>query len=90
MSVSHLAVVTPSSDEKSAAEKIKRLQAEARGLAHEHLEALNAALGHVAQLAGEICEGGDIYPVGAQELARRLVEVASKQAFALTAIIERN
>ena len=49
----------------SATEKIKRLQAEARNLAHEQVEALAGALADVARLAGEIAEGGEAYPVGA-------------------------
>jgi hypothetical protein len=89
MSVSRLVVVTPASVQQSAAEKIKQLQAEARDLALQQVEALNAALGQVAKLAGEIVDGGDLYPVGAQELARRLADDAGKQSFALMAIAER-
>ena len=89
MSVSHL-VVAPTSEHKSAAEKIERLKAEARSLAYEHLEALNDALTEVAQLAREICDGGDLYPVGALELARRLKEDVGRQALSLSAIIARN
>jgi hypothetical protein len=87
MSVSRLVVA---SERQSASEKLERLKAEARGLAHEHLETLNEALAEVAQLSREICEGGDLYPVGAQELARRLKEDAARHALALSGIIARH
>jgi hypothetical protein len=78
------------SERKSASERIERLKAEARGLAHENLETLNETLNEVVKFAVEICEGGDLYPVGAQELARRLKEEAGRHALALSAIIARH
>ena len=90
MSVSHLVVMPSSQERESAADKIRRLQTEAKALAREHIEGLNAALAQVAQIAGEVSEGGDLYPVGARELARRVSEDAGKQALALTAILERS
>jgi hypothetical protein len=89
MSASHLAVVPSGSDRESAASKIKRLQAEARNLAREQLDALNAALADVVRLAAEVAEGGELYPVGARELARRLAEECAKQSLTLSAIIDR-
>ncbi|HTX51264.1 MAG TPA: hypothetical protein VME40_17955 [Caulobacteraceae bacterium] len=89
MSASHL-VVLPSTDRESPAARIRRLQDEARELAHQQLDLLNAALVEVGRLSTEIAEGGDLYPVGARELARRLIEESAKQAFSLSAIIERS
>ena len=89
MSASHLVVVPALSELPTAAEKIKRLQAEAKNLAHEHVEMLAAALADVARLAGEVAEGGELYPVGARELARRLTEEASSQSLTLSAILDR-
>jgi hypothetical protein len=89
MSASHLVVVPAVSDRPSAGEKIKRLQAEARNLAHGQVEALAAALADVGRLAGEIAEGGELYPVGARELSRRISEEAAKQSLTLSAIIDR-
>jgi hypothetical protein len=86
MSASRLTVV---SESNSASERMQRLKAEARGLADEHLKTLNETLTDVARLAREVCEGGDLYPVGAQELARRLTEDAGRQALTLSAIIAR-
>ena len=89
MSASHL-VVLPPADRESPAARIRRLQDEARELAQQQLDLLNAALGEVGRLSAEISEGGDLYPIGARELARRLVEESAKQAFSLSAIIERS
>jgi hypothetical protein len=89
MSASHL-VVLPATDRESPAARIRRLQDEARELAHQQLDLLNAALVEVGRLSGEIAEGGDLYPIGARELARRLVEESAKQAFTLAGIIERS
>jgi hypothetical protein len=89
MSASHL-VVLPSTDRESPAARIRRLQDEARELAQEQMDLLNTALAEVGRLSSEIAEGGELYPIGARELARRLAEDSAKQAFALSAIIERS
>jgi hypothetical protein len=89
MSASHLVVVPSPSEPETASQKIKRLQAEAKHLAREHVELLTTQLSVVASLAGEIAAGGDLYPVGARELARRLAEDASKQSLTLSAILDR-
>ena len=90
MSASHLVVVPSLSERPSAAEKVRRLRAEARNLAHEHVEALAQALAEVAQLSAEIAEGGEAYPVGAREIARRLIDEAGKQSLTLSAILDRS
>ena len=54
------------------AERIGRLQAQARNLAREHIAALEAAMAEVERLSGEIADGGEAYPVGVREIARRL------------------
>lgn len=56
----------------SLAERIGRLQAQAKNLAREHIAALEAAMAEVERLAGEIADGGEAYPVGVREIARRL------------------
>jgi hypothetical protein len=92
MSATHL-VVLPTANDSAVGEpigqRILRLQAEAKSLAHEHVELLRTTLAEVARLAEEICEGGDAYPVGARELARRLAEDAGHQALTLGAINDR-
>jgi hypothetical protein len=89
MSASHLVVFPSPGEPESPADRIRRLQTEARTLAREHIEMLAAALNEVARLSGEIADGGDLYPVGARELSRRLAEESGKQALTLTAIVDR-
>jgi len=89
MSASHLVVFPSSAERESPAERIRRLQDEAKALAHEHLELLTSTLNEAARLAGEISAGGELYPVGAREFAKRLSEEVARHAFTLTGIIER-
>jgi hypothetical protein len=89
MSASHLVVFPSPGEPESPADRIRRLQLEAKGLAREHIEMLAAALTEVSRLSSEISEGGDLYPVGVRELSRRLIEDASNSALTLTAIIDR-
>ena len=72
------------------ADRIRRLQAEARGLAREHILALESALVHVERLSTEIADGGDAYPVGVREIARRLAEDCEFKVQALEAIVRRS
>jgi enoyl-CoA hydratase/carnithine racemase len=71
------------------ADRIKRLQAEAKGLAREHVQALEEAISRVHQMAVEIAEGGDAYAVGVRELARRLAEDCEHRVQTLEAITSR-
>lgn len=71
------------------AERIKRLQQEARLLAREQVDALETALLAVARQAEEIANGGDAYPVGARELCRSLIEDLNARAMTLGAISQR-
>ncbi|MFN4041567.1 MAG: hypothetical protein ACK4I0_07895 [Brevundimonas sp.] len=57
---------------ESTADRVRRLQLEARALALEEVEALATLLNQAAAKAREIAEGGDAYPVGAREIAARL------------------
>lgn len=70
-------------------DRVQRLQNEARGIAREHVLALEHALVAVTQLAAEIADGGDAYPVGARELARQLVGECAGRASTLDAILSR-
>jgi CRP-like cAMP-binding protein len=89
MSASHLVVFPSQGVSESPADRIRRLQAETRTLAREHIEMLAQALTEVSRLAGEIAGGGEAYAVGARELSRRLADEANAQALTLTAIIDR-
>ena len=90
MSTSHLVVLPTPEAPEPPGDKIRRLQAEARALAYEHMEQLGAALAEVTRLSCEIAEGGELYPVGARELCRRLVPEIERHAFTLSAIVERS
>ncbi|HEY8572167.1 hypothetical protein [Phenylobacterium sp.] len=74
---------------ETVAQRVRRLQAEAKQLAKDHIRALNQALVDVEQLAAEISEGGDAYPPGVRDLARRLVEDCEMRVQTLEAIVAR-
>jgi hypothetical protein len=69
--------------------RVRRLQAEARAMAYEHIDELARALENVHRLAAEISEGGDAYPVGVREVARRLAEETDGRGQAIEAILAR-
>ena len=74
---------------ETTADRVKRLQLEARALAAEQVEALEAVLKQAAAMATEIAEGGDAYPVGARELAGRIAADLPMKAETLKAIVGR-
>jgi hypothetical protein len=74
---------------ETVAQRIRRLQNEARLLAKDHIKALSAAMVDVETLAAEIAEGGDAYPPGVRDLARRLVEDCEARVQTLEAIVAR-
>lgn len=74
---------------QTTADRVKRLQAEARALAVEQLEAFERSLHATAALAKEIAEGGDAYPVGARELAGRISTDLVSKAETIAAITQR-
>jgi len=74
---------------QSPAERVRRLQAEARALALEQVEALDAALATAAALARDIADGGDAYPVGARDMAARLADDLPNRAASLRAVVNR-
>jgi len=71
------------------ADRIRDLQAEASDLARDHVAAFVAALQTAARLGAEIAGGGELYPVGVRDLARRLAESLGKDALTLRAIADR-
>jgi hypothetical protein len=71
-------------------DRIRRLQSEAKNLAREHILALETALVEVERLAGEIADGGEAYPVGIREIARRLSEESETRVQAMEAILHRS
>ena len=92
MSATHLVVVPKEGDVSTEplAQRIRRLQSEARAGAKEHVELLRATLAEVARIAAEIADGGEAYPVGAREMSRRLMDDAAAQSVSLSAINDRS
>jgi len=74
---------------ETVAERVRRLQAEAKELARDHIRALSEAMLGVEQMAAEIAEGGDAYPPGVRDLARRFVEDVEARVQTLEAITAR-
>lgn len=74
----------------TTADRVKRLQLEARALAVEQVEALERLLMQTSAMAREIADGGDAYPVGARELAGRLASDLPSRAETLKAIVSRS
>ncbi|WP_340647468.1 hypothetical protein [Phenylobacterium sp.] len=70
--------------------RVRRLQAEAKGLAREHVAALIAALHETEALCAEIAEGGEAYPPGIRDIARRLAEEVEAKVATIEAINSRN
>ncbi len=74
----------------TTADRVKRLQLEARALAVEQIEALEKLLLEASAMAQEIAEGGDASPVGARELAGRLAADLPSKAQTLKAVANRS
>jgi preprotein translocase subunit SecA len=74
---------------ETVAERVRALQAEAKQLAKDHIHALTAAMADAERLAAEIAEGGDAYPAGVRDLARRFAEDCEARVQTLEAITAR-
>jgi hypothetical protein len=79
----------PESAPESISERVRRLQDEARGLAREHIRALEMALGDVTRLSREIAAGGEAYHVGVRELASRIADDVEAQRQTIEALMGR-
>ncbi len=100
MSASHLNLVDLSKDDsevyvmgqkpESRAERIRRMQSNAKALAREQIEAMTEAMLEVAHMADEIATGGEAYPVGVREMASRLRADLENQAKSVEALLSRS
>ena len=81
--------LSPAQKTETVAQRVRRLQQEAKTLAKDHVRSLTASLMQVEELAAEIAEGGDAYPPGIRDLARRLVEDCELRVQTLEAISAR-
>jgi hypothetical protein len=75
--------------QESLARRVQRLSCEARQLANEHVELLIARMALVAQTAAEIADGGDAYPPGVRDLARRTADDHRARALTLETLARR-
>ena len=80
-------IQTPKSE--SVAERVRRLQAEAKQLAKDHIKALTTRIAELEVMAAEIAEGGEAYPPGVRDLARRMVDDCDSRIQTLEAIVAR-
>jgi hypothetical protein len=74
----------------SIAQRVQRLSCEARQLAYDHVEILIARMAAVAQTAAEVAEGGDAYPPGVRDLARRMAEDCQARAQTIETLLKRS
>ena len=74
---------------ETVAERVRRLQIEAKQLARDHIHALTSAIMDAELIAAEIAEGGDAYPAGVRDLARRFAEDCDARVQTLEAITAR-
>jgi len=80
---------SPALDDETRGGRIRSLLAEARTLAADQVVELEHALAQVGLLSAQVLEGGDIYPPGLREIARRLAEDAPWATQTLAAIRQR-
>lgn len=74
---------------ETTAQRVKRLQAEARMLAREEIERLDRGMMEMAALAAEIASGGEAYPAGVREMASRIAADLPQKAQGLRGIVSR-
>ena len=70
MSIAPLSLVPV--QQETPALRAKRLMAEAKAAAQEQIIQLEEVLVQVVDLAEQIADGGDLYPVGVRDLCRKL------------------
>ncbi|WP_425997446.1 hypothetical protein [Caulobacter sp. DWR1-3-2b1] len=75
---------------ETTAQRVKRLQAEARMLAREEVERLDRGMIDLAAFAAEIAAGGDAYPAGIREMASRIAADLPQKAQGLRSLVSRN
>ncbi len=78
-----------STQSETVAQRVQRLQAEARQLAKDHVKSLTSAMVDLEQLAAEIADGGDAYAPGIRDICRRMVEDLESRVQTLDAIAAR-
>ena len=94
MSIPQLSVVPmapePSTTTEAPGVRASRLLAEARQAADEQVHVLERALASAADIAQQIADGGEIYPVGVRDLCRRLAEDAVAKSQTLESMLQQH
>lgn len=101
MSPSHLNLVDKAASEDSEvyvlgsgpetrAERVRRMQANAKALAREQIEVMTEAMMELARMAEEVATGGDAYPVGVREISGRIKSELEMQARSIEALLKRS
>jgi hypothetical protein len=80
----------PALKPETVAQRVRRLQAEAKEAARVHVLTLTAAMAQVELIAADIAKGGESYQVGVRNMARLLTEQMASQVETLTAILARS
>jgi hypothetical protein len=75
---------------ESRAERVRRMQAGARALAREQIEAMIGAMLELSSVAEEVADGGEAYPVGVRELSRRLGHELEVHAKTIEVLLARS
>ena len=73
----------------TVADRVKRLQDEAKLLAREEVQAFENQIAATAAMADAIAKGGDAYPVGVRAMAEQMSEELPLRMQSLRAIMER-
>ena len=74
---------------ESVADRVKRLQREAKLLAQEEVESLEQKMEAVSAQARAIAEGGEAYAPGVRDLAGRIASEIDQRAQMLQALLEK-
>jgi hypothetical protein len=74
---------------ETTAERIRRLQVEAKVLAREQITALETSMMALAAQCREVAIGGDAYPPGIRDMAVRLAEDLEIRAQSMDAVMDR-
>ncbi|HEX6866191.1 MAG TPA: hypothetical protein VF122_03065 [Caulobacteraceae bacterium] len=85
-----LNLVTLNDQPEPVAQRVQRLQTEARQLARDHIGAFARMLADTQAMAAEIAEGGEVYPAGIRDLARRFSEDAETRVQTLATLAGRS
>jgi hypothetical protein len=82
-------VVGLSRPSETGAQRLRRLQLEARALAREQVEAVAHDFDALVQNLSEIADGGEAFPPGVRDLAARIAADLPMKAQLLTTLMGR-